>query len=872
MAGELLAGDADGVTRAVESLLGLDFEHFTTCVVLPQGDFARFLHQAPRERQALLIRLLDLGVYATMASAAGDRAKLARVRRDLQSERLAELADRTPRQRDDLRQRRDRLAGLLGDLDASGPERDRLVRAVEAATARADTAAAWADRLEGLQAPEVLSHLGADLDRVEAEVAVAEVEAERAESQAEAAAEAVASQPARAELEVLLDRHDRRADAAAAADLAATALATAATTAEAARIAEAAAREAAAAAEADLDAAQAELTRREAELAALPGAAELQAVLRRHDELEQLVGRLAKGREVLDADERALADARAALAKAAAAVTSAEHELELIRSADLAADLAAGLRPGDPCPVCGQAVGHLALRHDEGRRTAAQAALAEARDRRAAEEERTTELGRSSAGAQELFRDLEQRFAALRDELTAGGTREQVGAELARIEAAEQARRDAAEAVEGVRRTWQRARDVSGPEQEARRTGLLVARAEQERHDRTRTLERLDAELAGQPAAAETRRRLDAALASEDAHRASLAALGGARQRLAAVRSEHAAIAARAEELWSRYDEVRDQLAPLDPPRPAARRLAAGAAAGVVDAWNELVTWAAKAGPRQRQAAIEARALVEDHGRALRQLIDSFVARAEALEIEVGDRVVRDAVVDAVSRLDAELARLESDLARAEVLAAQVAEATEAEQVAADLARHLQSNHFQKWLLEEAVARLVDGATEVLRQLSNGAYSFTQDRRGGNFAVVDHRNADGVRSARTLSGGETFLASLALALALAEQVAELAQGGDGSAGGAVTRRGTERRRDGVRARSSRLESIFLDEGFGTLDPETLDTVAGAIEELASLGRMVGVVSHVRDLAERLPVRFEVARGTGGATVTRLDGG
>ena len=152
------------------------------------------------------------------------------------------------------------------------------------------------------------------------------------------------------------------------------------------------------------------------------------------------------------------------------------------------------------------------------------------------------------------------------------------------------------------------------------------------------------------------------------------------------------------------------------------------------------------------------------------------------------------------------------------LLAAQVAEATEAEQVAADLARHLQSNHFQKWLLEEAVARLVDGATDVLRQLSNGAYSFTQDRRGGNFAgnfsVIDHRNADGVRSARTLSGGETFLASLALALALADQVAELARPvGD----------------------RTELESIFLDEGFGTLDPETLDTVAGAIEELGQPG-------------------------------------
>ena len=161
------------------------------------------------------------------------------------------------------------------------------------------------------------------------------------------------------------------------------------------------------------------------------------------------------------------------------------------------------------------------------------------------------------------------------------------------------------------------------------------------------------------------------------------------------------------------------------------------------------------------------------------------------------------------------------------------------------------------------MARLVGGATGVLHELSGGAYSFTHDRRSGNFSVIDHRNADGVRSVRTLSGGETFLASLALALALADQVAELAQRGRRGRGLGAGRQRPRRERPGVRARSSRLESIFLDEGFGTLDPETLDTVAGAIEELASLGRMVGVVSHVRDLAERLPVRYEVAKGNRG---------
>src|SRR5262249_56286256 len=89
-------------------------------------------------------------------------------------------------------------------------------------------------------------------------------------------------------------------------------------------------------------------------------------------------------------------------------------------------------------------------------------------------------------------------------------------------------------------------------------------------------------------------------------------------------------------------------------------------------------------------------------------------------------------------------------------------------------------------------------------QLSGGQYALLANR-DGDLLVVDHVNADETRSVRSLSGGETFQASLALALALADRIADLAVDG-----------------------AARLESIFLDEGFGTLDPETLDVVAGTI--------------------------------------------
>src|SRR5690606_34390764 len=108
---------------------------------------------------------------------------------------------------------------------------------------------------------------------------------------------------------------------------------------------------------------------------------------------------------------------------------------------------------------------------------------------------------------------------------------------------------------------------------------------------------------------------------------------------------------------------------------------------------------------------------------------------------------------------------------------AEHAAALERHQVADALAGHLAANRFEKWLLDEALHQLVAGASTTLADLSGGAYTLTVDTRSGGFGVVDHTNAAQVRSARTLSGGETFLASLALALALADQIGGLAAGG-----------------------------------------------------------------------------------------------
>ena len=175
-----------------------------------------------------------------------------------------------------------------------------------------------------------------------------------------------------------------------------------------------------------------------------------------------------------------------------------------------------------------------------------------------------------------------------------------------------------------------------------------------------------------------------------------------------------------------------------------------------------------------------------------------------------------------------------------------VAAAAEEAAVAKVLGDRLRASEFERWLVAEALDVLITDASRTLEELSAGQYSLTFDETNRDFLVVDHRNADERRSVRTLSGGETFQASLAVALALSDQLRELAADG-----------------------AARLESIFLDEGFGSLDPDTLETVASTIETLAVGDRMVGLVTHVAELSDRVPVRFVVTKGPRTATVEKV---
>ncbi len=699
---ELVAGDAAAVTAAVEELLGLGFEELCKCVVLPQGAFARFLHDKPKDRQDLLVGLLDLGVYGQVRERAVLRQRRAEERVSSIAERLA--GDLAGASDDSVQAAQDRvqaLAVLAERVRATEPAIQGARAAQAAAAAEASQAAMRADRLAALRVPDDAFGLAAQAASGEAAVRAAEAEEEAARAIVDAGEKALAEMGERTAIERAL------AD---------------------------------------------------------------------HEEHDRLLGRrpaLVAGRHQARGDaEGCDLDLTAAVGRLDEAVA----HLEAARQSNRAAALHDDLTPGAPCPVCRQTVAVV-----PPRQAPEQLELAQAAER---------------AGRQQLA----------------------TAEHLAHTAAQRAIKADAALEAHDVRIAEVASRLVGAPEPSALRVCVAAVAAAERRVTVARAADREGRE--------QTKR---------------------ARAQLAAAR-------AAGDRGWRQFDAARDGVAGLEPPPPGRADLGAD--------WQLLVAWAASRGPAERRLADEAQAQAEAAAAQVAGVLDGLGAELTSAGLALPEAATGasrrstgatasvgwsagEVVAAARATAQSEAGRLATALEQAVALRAEQETSQEVVAVARTLALHLRADRFEKWLLDEALQDLVDGATGSLYGLSGGAYSLCLDDRR-EFAVVDHRNADERRPVRTLSGGETFLASLALALALADRVAALATGG-----------------------GARLESLFLDEGFGTLDPQTLDTVAAAIEQLQAGGRMVGVITHVRDLAERVPVRFEVSRGPGGSTVERV---
>ena len=284
---------------------------------------------------------------------------------------------------------------------------------------------------------------------------------------------------------------------------------------------------------------------------------------------------------------------------------------------------------------------------------------------------------------------------------------------------------------------------------------------------------------------------------------------------------------------------ARDPVVPLGAPAVTDTDLAA--------AWETLTAWsvAQLAVRRLRLPGLEA-AAAELRQRAAGQE-GAILALLAEHQIPAGGEPARFPAVLAEHRARAErdLEAVRRDRAAAAALDKQIQAGRAQEQVAAKLGQLLRANSFEAWLCSEALDSLVVEASATLMELSRGQYELDRNDRN-ELVVIDYQDAGSRRPVHTLSGGETFQASLALALALSRQVVSLSAG------------------------MRELNSVFLDEGFGTLDDDTLDTVASTLEQLAAgSDAMVGVVTHVAALAERVPVRFVVGRA-GSTAVLRKE--
>lgn len=218
----------------------------------------------------------------------------------------------------------------------------------------------------------------------------------------------------------------------------------------------------------------------------------------------------------------------------------------------------------------------------------------------------------------------------------------------------------------------------------------------------------------------------------------------------------------------------------------------------------------------------------------------------EVAFIEKRRRDLDSEIARLATALAAELAaqrRIEEAIEQAHTLRMEVERLRKEAALYDELGKLLAADEFIDYLERRALQTLAQAASHRLKELSQGRYRLKLGE-GGEFFVIDGWNAGAERTVKTLSGGESFLASLALALALSEGLAGFS---DAHA-------------------QTRLDSLFIDEGISTLDAATLDEAIAALETLTTNDRMVGVISHIAELGERLPARIRVDKSPQGSSV------
>ena len=878
---------ADEVGQQIAAVLHLDAEQFMQVVLLPQGQFAQFLTAKSDERRVLLRRLFGTQRFdgveehlrvetARLDTAVAVDADVARTARAQLAEALHEALGPDWHAPEPSPDTDDRLLALAAERAGRAHEDAR----ADLATARAAeqrarvTARELETRGRDLAAAEAWASRRRDHD-AEAETAAARRRAvdahERAGRVLAAAQRATAAADAagtasEAVTEALAHVEDEPTAAAwlaaARADGAADAPASRQALGEAERAAEAVARavrdrdrmreleqEAAAAAErrAEIDRDRAALVEsrpeREAAVAAHRAAVERGT--------ERLGAREAVDRAVSEAAARRTA-AEAAAARAVEAETAArahreaqerrreaaERHVGLLRARyeQAASELAERLVPGEPCAVCGSP------EHPAPAATA-DTTVTEA-DVRDAEQARTA-ADRAATDAETALRAAEQTLRTAR-EAAAGLAPEAAREALERAEAERAALDQAAKDLAADRRRLTAAeKTLAGADETAAALAAEDGRlAEAAAHRAARLTELRDAVEAAR-GDAET---LDARRDQVTAARRVLAALAAAqdedaRARAVADETGQALTAALAEQRFDDVDAAR--AARLEETEAAARTAA-------VQEWDA---------ERARLAELEASEPVR-RGRALAEAgvepptEEQTRAAAEAL---AAAEAASSSRATAVGRLDSLVATVRrQSAALTEVLersAGLIAEHTRVRGLL-DLVRgggeNLLKMPLTSYVLAGRLEEVAAAATERLLAMTDQRYSIEysdavggRGNKGLELVIRDHY-VDETRHPATLSGGETFMASLALALGLADTV-------QAEAGGIE------------------LDTLFVDEGFGSLDADTLDDVLDVVDTLRTGGRTVGLVSHVERMRQEIGVRLEVRKDRRGSSLAVHDG-
>lgn len=580
-------------------------------------------------------------------------------------------------------------------------------------------------------------------------------------------------------------------------------------------------------------------------------------VQQKHDAAQQMQQKLdAASAAVAEAEKQSKRTATAeqkaqekwqASAQQALAATEEFKNLQVLRLAQASSLLARELKDGEPCAVCGSVEHPAPAQIAEGEQLVERADLDAAKERedKAHKQARTHELAKDRAT--KAHQEASEALAAARTQyetLAAQGECdvEQTAAQLQQAQTRLAQAQSRVTARDGVLAKVERVRVELQKAQEALRTIEGAAVEAQTRHrDATTRCEATAADLAPARAAVGFAQRVEAV----EGYRAAHQRLARAVLLLGQARERHALAAAQAQRLLgeSAFESAElVQMAVRTPERVDALEQAVAAYelehARLLEGFGREAIVAVAA----RVAAGEQ---APDDLQGVREQVEQLRAAAHRLTLREGER---ESLLRSLQALRGEYAAFRAQTAqrydRAQMLANLAAAAR-----GDTLGGYEHQVDLVSYVLGAEFEGILHSASLHLDRMSEGRYGMVfsdhrakGSRSGGglNLEITDTWTGE-PREASSLSGGESFLASLSLALGLAEVV----QANNG---------GIE------------LDTLFIDEGFGTLDAETLDMVMGTIESLRDSGRTIGLISHVEEMKNRIPAQIVVEKGQNGSSV------